>query len=145
MDEPTGSRTDAQQAADRIRALREELQTPEVREVLALTPEQQSRFDAWSRGKLGELAQQYDVDTTVSQKHISWGMRIASTLGGLALCAAVVLFFARYWGYLDTPVQVATAILMPLAGLAGTSMRRAASARCISRGSSHWWRWRASL
>jgi uncharacterized membrane protein len=120
MDEPTGSRTNAQQVADRIRALREELQTPEVREVLALTPEQQSRFDAWSRGKLGELAQQYDVDTTVSQKHISWGLRIASTLGGLALCAAVVLFFARYWGYLDTPVQVATVILIPLAAVGGT-------------------------
>jgi uncharacterized membrane protein len=120
MKEATGSRTGAQQTADRIRTLRDELQTPEVRDVLALTPEQQSRFDAWSRGKLAELAQQYDVDTTVSQKHISWGMRIASTLGGLALCAAVVLFFARYWGYLNTPAQVATVMLIPLAGLAGT-------------------------
>jgi len=47
-------------------------------------------------------------------------MRIASTLGGLAICAAVALFFARYWGYLETPVQVAIVILIPLAALAGT-------------------------
>ena len=47
-------------------------------------------------------------------------MRIASTLGGLAICTAVVLFFNRYWGYLGTPVQVAVLMLTPLAFLAGT-------------------------
>ena len=119
MSQTPGSQTDAQQTADRIRVLRDELQNPELSEVLALTPDQQSRFDTWARGKLEELARQYDVDTTASQKHISWGMRIASTLGGLAICAALVLFFVRYWGYLDTPVQVAIVMLLPLAALAG--------------------------
>jgi uncharacterized membrane protein len=38
----------------------------------------------------------------------------------LALCAAVVLFFTRYWGYLDTPVQLTIVILTPLVLLAGT-------------------------
>jgi uncharacterized membrane protein len=116
----SGSRVEAQQTADRIRALREQLQDPELQDVLALTPEQRSRFDTWSRAKLDELTRQYDVDTTVSQKHISWGMRIASTLGGLAICAALLLFFARYWGYLDTPVQVGIVMMLPLAALAGT-------------------------
>jgi uncharacterized membrane protein len=46
-------------------------------------------------------------------------MRIASTLGALAICAAIVLFFMRYWGYLGTPAQVAIVILTPLLALAG--------------------------
>lgn len=46
-------------------------------------------------------------------------MRIASTLGGLAICAAVVLFFTRYRGYLDTWAQLAIVIPTPLALLLG--------------------------
>jgi uncharacterized membrane protein len=113
------NRIGAQEAADRLRILREELATEQVQAVLALTPDQRTRFDEWSRAALAALAQQFDVDTTVSQKRVSWGMRIASTLGGLAICAAVVLFFMRYWGFLSTPVQLAIAILTPLAALAG--------------------------
>jgi uncharacterized membrane protein len=45
-------------------------------------------------------------------------MRIASTLGGIAICAAVVLFFARYWGYLDTSAQIAILVVVPLLALA---------------------------
>lgn len=114
------SRSEAQARADRIRQLRDSLRTSELDAVLALTLEQQSRFEAWVQESLASLAAQYDVDTTSAQKQVSWGMRIASTLGGLALCAAVVLFFTRYWGYLDTPVQVVIVMLLPLAALAGT-------------------------
>jgi uncharacterized membrane protein len=46
-------------------------------------------------------------------------MRIASTLGGIAICTAVVLFFMRYWGFLDTPVQVAIVAAVPLLALVG--------------------------
>ena len=113
-----GDRVAAQQEADRIRALRRELASDEIQAILALTEDQQTRFEEWSSAKLAGLAAQFDVDTSVSQKRVSWAMRIASTLGALALCAAVVLFFNRYWGYLDTPAQVAIVILMPLALLA---------------------------
>lgn len=99
--------------------MRQELATPELQQVLALTPDQRSRFDDWSRAQLAELAQQFDVDTSASQKRVSWGMRIASTLGGIAICAAVVLFFMRYWGYLTTPVQVTIIAAIPLLALAG--------------------------
>ncbi len=114
------SQAQAQQTADRIRILRQELASPELQQVLALTPEQHSRFDDWSRGQLAELARDFDVDVSAAQKRASWGMRIASTLGALAICTAVVLFFIRYWGYLDTPVQVAIVIILPLCLLAGT-------------------------
>lgn len=115
-----GDRTLAQQAADRILMLREELAGAELSTVLALSSEQRTRFDEWSQGKLTALAQQFDVDTTVSQKQMSWGMRIASALGGLAICAAVVLFFNRFWGYLETWAQVAIVVLTPLLLLAAT-------------------------
>jgi uncharacterized membrane protein len=115
-----GDRADAQQTADRIRTLRRELASEEIQSVLALTAEQQTRFDEWSKARLAALAQQFDIDTTVSQKRVSWAMRIASTLGALALCAAVVLFFTHYWGYLNVPAQLAIVITTPLALLAGT-------------------------
>jgi uncharacterized membrane protein len=88
--------------------------------VLALTPDQQNRFEEWSNTRLSALAEQFDIDTTASQKRISWAMRIASTLGALALCFAVVLFFTQYWGYLGTLLQVTIVILTPLVLLAGT-------------------------
>jgi uncharacterized membrane protein len=116
---PRPSQREAQESADRIRLLRQELATPELQQVLALTPDQQSRFDDWSRAQLTQLAQLFDVDTSASQKRVSWGMRIASTLGGIAICAAVVLFFMRYWGYLDTSVQVIILAVVPLLALAG--------------------------
>ena len=107
MESGSGSRSEAQRRADRIRILREELDELERSRVLELSTDQRTRFDEWSAARLRELATEYDVDTTVSQKRVSWGLRITSTLGGLALCAAVVLFFNRYWGYLPTSAQVA--------------------------------------
>jgi len=121
----TANQRQAQQSADRIRLLREELATPELQRILALTPDQESRFDEWSRARLADLARQFDVDTSTAQKRVSWGMRIVSTLGGLAICAAVVLFFVRYWGYLDTSAQVAIVALAPLIALAGVEFAAA--------------------
>ena len=114
------SPADAQKTADRIRIFREELHNPDIARVLALTPEQASRFDAWATTELAALAGNFDIDTTASQKRMSWGMRIASTLGALAVSAAVVLFFLRFWGYLETWVQTGIVFIAPLAALAGT-------------------------
>src|SRR6266536_2603937 len=122
---PMGGQLQAQQSADRIRLLRQELATPELQDILALTPAQQSRFDDWSRAQLAALAQQFDVDTSASQKRVSWGMRIASTLGSIAICAAVLLFFMRYWGYLGTSVQVVIVAVAPLLALAGAEFAAA--------------------
>jgi len=47
-------------------------------------------------------------------------MRIASTLGGAALCAALVLFFLRIWGSILLPVQVAILALTPILLLGAT-------------------------
>jgi len=122
---PVQSQAEAQQSADRIRLLRQELGTPELQRVLDLTPEQQRRFEDWAHEQLTELAQQFDVDTNLSQKRASWGMRIASTLGGIAICAAVVLFFMRYWGNFGTFLQVAIVMLVPLIALAAAEFASA--------------------
>ena len=113
-------RAEAQETADRVRILRDELARPELKAALSLSPEQVAQFDAWAERTLARLTGEFDVDTTVSQKRLSWGMRIASTLGGLAICASVVLFFMRFWGYLSTPVQIGVVILAPLLAVIGT-------------------------
>ncbi len=105
---------DAQRRADRIRAFREELRELRREGALELTPGQEASLDAHLETTLNALAARYDVDVTDSEKRIAWGMRIASTVSGLAFCAAVVLFFYRIWGTLAMPVQVAVLVAAPL-------------------------------
>jgi cytochrome c-type biogenesis protein CcmH/NrfG len=101
MPEERGQR-DAQQRADRLRVFREELAELERQQVLVLTAEQRGNVEPFLDQTLQELARQYDIDVNPSQKQLSWGMRIVSALGGLALCAAVFLFFYRFWGLIPT-------------------------------------------
>src|SRR5258706_11832847 len=103
-----------QERADRLRIFRRELEDLERQKVLELTLEQRARLDAHIGRVLQDLAAQYDVDTTESQREVSLGMRIASALGGLALCAAVVLFLARYMGYWPTAIQVSVLAAGPI-------------------------------
>jgi len=111
-------RREAQQRADRLRTFRAELAELERQHVLTLTEEQRASLEPYLSKTLEQLAAQYDVDITESQKQLSLGMRIVSALGGLALCAAVFLFFYRFWGLIPTTGQVATLIATPLIGLA---------------------------
>jgi uncharacterized membrane protein len=103
-----------QQRADRLRIFQRELEELEREKVLELTPEQRSRLETHMERTMAELAAQFDVDITDSQRQISLGMKIASALGGIALCAAVVLFLARYMGYWPTSIQVAALVTIPL-------------------------------
>jgi uncharacterized membrane protein len=96
-----------QERADRIRAFRLELEVLEREGALELSADQRSRLEAHLDRTITDLAAQYDVDTTASEQRLSLGLRIASALGGLALCAAVVLFIARYIGRWPTAAQVA--------------------------------------
>jgi hypothetical protein len=109
---------DAQQSADRLRVFREKLAELERQNVLVLTQEQRAGLDPFLDQTLQELARRYDIDVNSSQKQLSWGMRIVSALGGLALCAAVFLFFYRYWGLIPAVGQVVILVATPLLGLA---------------------------
>jgi len=112
------TRQEAQGRADRIRLFRAELAELDREGALSLHPEQKERLDRHLEATLAQLTAAFDVDITDSQRQVSWGMRIASTLGGLALCAGVVLAFYRYWGLIPIPAQVAVLALAPLLCLA---------------------------
>lgn len=111
------SQREAQRRADRIRAFRQEFAALEGEGALTLTPEQRAQLETHLEETLAGLARRFDIDTTERQRQVSWGMRVASTIGGLALCAAVYFFFYRYWGLLPTAAQVALLVAMPLACL----------------------------
>ena len=110
-------RQEAQESADRLRIFREELQKLERQQILTLTEEQRASVDPFLDRTLSDLARLYDIDISESQKRLSLGMRIVSALGGLALCAAVFLFFYRYWGAIPATGQVAILVTTPLIGL----------------------------
>jgi hypothetical protein len=114
------SQSDAQQRADRIRAFRDELRTLEAEGVVALPEDQKQRVTRHHDDTLRRLAQAFDIDTTEAQKQMSWGMRIASFLGALALCASVYLFFYRFWGLFGTAAQVALVVAAPLLAVLAT-------------------------
>jgi len=86
----------AQLRTDRIRAFREELEALRQEEVLVLEPEQRARADRHHQDLLNKFAALYDVDVSGAEKQLSWGMRIVSFLGALALSAAVFFFFYRF-------------------------------------------------
>lgn len=109
-----GFRRDAQQRVDRIRAFREEIAELEGAGVLSLTPEQRAAVEQHHASLIADLTSRFDVDATESQKRVSWGMRIASLLGGIALCVALVLFFQRIWGVIPVAAQVVILVSMPL-------------------------------
>jgi len=115
-------RQEAQQRADRVRAFKAELAELEQEGALALTSEQRQQLERHLETLLQGLRERFDVDTTTSLRQISWGMRVAVTLGGIALCIAVFLFFYRYWGALSTPAQILLLIAAPLAALVVTHL-----------------------
>jgi hypothetical protein len=119
MDDSAGKR-EAQRRADRIRAFREELAELEREGALTLDAGQRNALETHLQRITAGFAERYDVDVTDSQKQISWGLRIASTLGGAALCAAAVLFVLRFWGALGATAQVMLLLATPLLALGAT-------------------------
>jgi uncharacterized membrane protein len=109
----------AQQRADRIGLFQQELVELEHEGGLTLTPEQRARLAAHLEGVLASLSRRFGADASDSARRISWGMRLASLLGGAALVASTVLFLHRIWGELPTAAQVLILTTVPLLLLAG--------------------------
>lgn len=105
---------EAQIRADRIHTFQEELKFLEGQEILILSEEQRKRLVTYHHEVLKDLSHQFDIDTDKTQKQMSWGMRIVSFLGAIALSAAVFFFFYRFWGQMSTSVQVGILIGMPI-------------------------------
>lgn len=104
----------AQQRVDQVGAFRDELAILEREGVLSLTEDERARVRGYHDELLHSLSARFDVDTSHEQKRLSWGMRIASFLGTLAIAAAVFFFFYRFWGLFTTPFQVTILVATPL-------------------------------
>ena len=111
---------DAQKRVDRIYAFRNELTQLEEAGVLTLGGDEARQVQNYHDNLLGEYAEHFDVDVTGADRQLSWGMRIVSFLGALAISAAIFFFFYRFWGDLSTSLQVVILILAPLLLLLAT-------------------------
>lgn len=111
-------RTQAQARIDRVHAFRAEM-VALADEGVAVPTDLVEQIAAHHDVLLQHLAANFDVDTSHEQKQLSFGMRIASFLGALALSAAVYFFFLRFWGAFGTAVQVTILIAAPLLATAG--------------------------
>jgi uncharacterized membrane protein len=112
--DPVQDKQAAQQRADQVRAFQAELAQLRADGVFTLPDEAQARVGAYHDDLLRRFSSQFDVDTSHEQKRLSWGMRIASFLGALAISAAVFFFFYRFWGLLGTAAQVGLLVAAPL-------------------------------
>ena len=88
-------RKEAQKRADRIALFRTELAELEREKGLILSAEHRSHLEDHLDRLLFGFRRQFGVDATDSARRVSWGMRVASLLGGAALLAATVLFLHR--------------------------------------------------
>jgi uncharacterized membrane protein len=114
-------RAEAQRRADQVRAFQQELAALEREGVFTPEPELRRRLAAHHEALLARLARQFDVDTTPRTAQLSLGMRVAALLGAVALIAAVVLFFLRFWGSIPVAGQVVLLVAAPLLMLGATA------------------------
>jgi len=119
------TRNAAQQRADQVRVFHLELDRLDSEGVLRLTEEQKKSVDAHHETLLNQLAQSFDIDRDARSRQLSWGMRIASFLGALALAASVFFLFRQFWGLFSEEVQVGILSASSLLTLAATVLVRA--------------------
>ncbi len=111
------SKVSAQQRADQIHAFNNELVMLAQDGVLQLDATQQQAVKAHHKQIIADLSQQFDIDTDLSDKQLTLGMRIASFLGALAFCASLFFLFYQYWGLLPMVPQTLLLVAFPLVGL----------------------------
>ena len=114
------TRTKAQGRADAIEVFRKELASLETEGVLRLSPEQREALTRHHDRLLTDYAREFDIDRDVRSRQLSWGMRIASLLGALALAASVYFLFKQFWGAFPDTVQVGVLVVATLGTFGAT-------------------------
>jgi uncharacterized membrane protein len=114
------NKSTAQQRVDQIHAFDTELNALEQAGVLTLPSDDRQRVHQYHQGLKSTLLSSFDVDITSGDKQLSFGMRIASLLGALALVASVFFLFYQFWGRFSTTAQVVTLMTAPLVTLLAT-------------------------
>ena len=118
------TRNAAQHRADQIRIFHQELEQLATEGVLQLSAAQQREVNVHHDTLLAELSQSFDIDRDARSRQLSWGMRIASFLGALALAASVFFLFRQFWGLFSEMVQVGILIAASLATFGATIVVR---------------------
>jgi len=118
------SRNTAQRRADQIHQFRKELDLLGTEGVLRLSEDQRQSLDDHHERLLADLASEFDIDGDMRSRQLSWGMRIASLLGALALAASVFFLFRQFWGLFSESVQVGILAIASLATFAATLITR---------------------
>ena len=112
------NKREAEERIRRIFAFRDELVTLQGEKVIDLSGSDQAAIASYHDRLLQDYAGRYDTDLTQSESQLSWGMRIASTLGAIAFALGVFLFFEHYWDFFSTTVQVVLLTVAPFLGWA---------------------------
>jgi len=107
------SKNEAQKRVDQIQSFTKELSLLEGESVLTLTPEQKSAIGSHHKGVINSLGVTYDVDIHEEQKRYSFGMKITSFIGALALSMGLYYLLYPFWGYMSTSTQVMILTLLP--------------------------------
>ena len=108
------SQWEAQQRTEQIKAFTEELKSLQSESDFGLTAEQTEQLNAYHSHKLAQLKELFDVDISSRSRQLSWGMKIASLFGALAMTSSIFFLFYHFWGYINTPVQVGLLITAPI-------------------------------
>jgi uncharacterized membrane protein len=114
------SKEDAQKRADQIGQFNAELKTLEDNDVLTLNEEQKESVSNYHQKLLAGLSDTFDIDISSKEKRLSFGMRIASFLGALALAVSVFFLFYQYWGRFSTFFQITILTIAPVIALIAT-------------------------
>lgn len=111
------NRIEAQRRSDAIAAFEAELKRLDAAGVLELTPAQREAVAGYHRELLAGFQRDFDIDRTTASRQLSWGLRIASLVGALALAASVFFLFYQFWGLLGTTPQVVVLLAAALGSL----------------------------
>jgi uncharacterized membrane protein len=114
------SKSEAQQRVDQIGQFQAELRLLEQEAVLSLDEQQRRAVEQYHGELMAQLAATFDVDSSLREKRLSLGMKIASFLGALGLAASLFFLFYQFWGFLSTGVQVVILVAAPFVGMAAT-------------------------
>jgi hypothetical protein len=104
----------AQQRVEQITRFAQELQLLEQEQVITHSDPSIKAIREHHRHTLEALKQRFDLDFNAQAKQLSWGMKIASLLGALAMAASLFFLFYQFWGSFSQLSQSLTLTLTPL-------------------------------
>ncbi len=107
----------AQDRIDRIHSFRMELAALSEEGIFNLSSKDKENIADYHSSLITKFSNQFDTDSTDTEKKMSLGMRILTFLGGLALCASIFFFFYQIWGHISTNIQITILILAPIVSL----------------------------